>query len=353
MSDERERARKRMRELVDKVSYHDQRYYVEDDPEISDYEYDMLVKELSGLEEEHPDLVLPDSPTQRVSGKPMDEFPQVEHRVAMLSLDNCYSADELKEFDARVRKWLGGEEVEYVVELKIDGLGIALLYENGSLSRGATRGDGRVGEDVTSNIRTIRSIPLKAQAGGRAQNGRGQGGGVHAHPGPAEAEQGAREGRGAVVRQPQERRGRVHQTARSQDSGVQAHGRVLLHAELQRGRDAEDAQRLPRRHEGRRAQDEPAHAQVQFHRRGPRAHILLGVQARGDRVRDRRHGREGRFDRAAGAAGLHREEPSLGGGVQVPSEADDHQAPRHHWSRSAGRARSPRWRSSSPSRSGA
>ncbi|OGS52673.1 MAG: DNA ligase (NAD(+)) LigA [Euryarchaeota archaeon RBG_13_61_15] len=166
MSDERERARKRMRELVDKVSYHDQRYYVEDDPEISDYEYDMLVKELSGLEEEHPDLVLPDSPTQRVSGKPMDEFPQVEHKAAMLSLDNCYSADELKEFDARVRKWLGGEEVEYVVELKIDGLGIALLYENGSLSRGATRGDGRVGEDVTSNIRTIRSIPLRLKPEG-------------------------------------------------------------------------------------------------------------------------------------------------------------------------------------------
>jgi len=166
MSDERERARMRMRELVDRVNHHDQKYYVEDDPEISDYEYDMLVKELSRLEEAHPELVLPDSPTQRVSGKPLDEFPQVEHKVAMLSLDNCYSSDELREFDSRVRKWLGGEDVQYVVELKIDGLGIALLYENGSLVRGATRGDGRVGEDVTSNIKTIRSIPLRLKPSG-------------------------------------------------------------------------------------------------------------------------------------------------------------------------------------------
>ncbi|OGS41871.1 MAG: DNA ligase (NAD(+)) LigA [Euryarchaeota archaeon RBG_16_62_10] len=157
---------RRIRELVDAVSYHDVRYYVEDNPEISDYEYDMLVKELSELEERYPDLVLPDSPTQRVSGKPLEEFPQVEHKVAMLSLDNCYSPDELKEFDARVSKRLGGEKVEYVVELKIDGLGIALLYEDGSLVRGATRGDGRTGEDVSSNIRTIRSIPLKLKPGG-------------------------------------------------------------------------------------------------------------------------------------------------------------------------------------------
>jgi DNA ligase (NAD+) len=166
MSDDREKAKKRMRELVDQISYHDVKYYVEDNPEISDYEYDMLVKELEALESEHPDLILPDSPTQRVSGKPLDEFPQVEHKVAMLSLGNCYSADELREFDSRVRKWLGGEKVEYIVELKIDGLGIALLYEKGLLVRGATRGDGRVGEDVTSNIKTIRSIPLKLKPDG-------------------------------------------------------------------------------------------------------------------------------------------------------------------------------------------
>lgn len=161
MSDERESAKRRMRELVDRISYHDVKYYVEDNPEISDYEYDILARELAELEGKFPDIVLPDSPTQRVSGKPLEEFPRVEHRAAMLSLGNCYSSDELRDFDSRVRNWLGNEPVEYVVELKIDGLGIALLFENRELVRGATRGDGMVGEDVTSNIKTIRSIPLR------------------------------------------------------------------------------------------------------------------------------------------------------------------------------------------------
>ncbi|MFH1579519.1 MAG: NAD-dependent DNA ligase LigA [Thermoplasmatota archaeon] len=161
MSDDRPAIKKRMRELVDKITYHDGKYYAEDNPEISDYEYDVRVKELAELEVRYPDLVMPDSPTQRVSGKPLEEFPQVEHKVAMLSLGNCYSSEELREFDARVGKWLGGESVEYVVELKIDGLGIALLFEDRALVRGATRGDGRIGEEVTSNIKTIRSIPLK------------------------------------------------------------------------------------------------------------------------------------------------------------------------------------------------
>jgi DNA ligase (NAD+) len=176
MIDERESAKRRMRELVDKISHHDAKYYVEDDPEISDYEYDMLVRELAGLEGRFPDIVLSDSPTQRVSGKPLEEFPKVEHRVAMLSLGNCYSSDELRDFDSRVRNWLGGEPVEYVVELKIDGLGIALLFENCALTRGATRGDGMVGEDVTSNIKTIRSIPLrlKPEGGLRSVEVRGE-----------------------------------------------------------------------------------------------------------------------------------------------------------------------------------
>jgi DNA ligase (NAD+) len=176
MIDERESANRRMRELVDKISHHDAKYYVEDDPEISDYEYDMLVRELAGLEGRFPDIVLSDSPTQRVSGKPLEEFPKVEHRVAMLSLGNCYSSDELRDFDSRVRNWLGGEPVEYVVELKIDGLGIALLFENCALTRGATRGDGMVGEDVTSNIKTIRSIPLrlKPEGGLRSVEVRGE-----------------------------------------------------------------------------------------------------------------------------------------------------------------------------------
>jgi DNA ligase (NAD+) len=168
---DKERAKARIRALVDEISHHDIKYYVEDSPEISDYEYDMLVGELKQFEAKYPDLVLPDSPTRRVSGKPLDEFPQVEHKVSMLSLGNCYSPEELREFDSRVHKWLGEKErVEYVIELKVDGLGIALLYENGSLVRGATRGDGRIGEDVTSNIKTIRSIPLKLNAEGGLRN---------------------------------------------------------------------------------------------------------------------------------------------------------------------------------------
>lgn len=170
MSMDEERARARIRKLVEIISHHDVKYYVEDDPEVTDHEYDLLMNELKALESEHPVLVSPDSPTQRVSGRPVDEFPQVEHKVAMLSLDNCYSPDEMREFDSRVRKWLGEESVEYVVEPKVDGLGIALMYEGGALVRGATRGDGRVGEDVTSNIRTIRSIPLKLKPEGGLRN---------------------------------------------------------------------------------------------------------------------------------------------------------------------------------------
>lgn len=161
MTSARDAIAKRMRELVELINHHDAKYYVEDSPEIADYEYDQLVAELRKLEEEHPDLVLPDSPIQRVSGKPVKEFPVVAHKVPMISLDNSYSPEELVEFDNRVRKWLGNEPVEYVVELKIDGLGIALVYENGLLARGATRGDGISGEDVTTNIKTIRSIPLR------------------------------------------------------------------------------------------------------------------------------------------------------------------------------------------------
>jgi DNA ligase (NAD+) len=165
-----------MRELVDKVGYHDKKYYIEDNPVISDYEYDQLVKELQELEKNYPDLVLPESPTQRVSGAPLEEFPQVEHKVEMLSLANSYSEEELREWDARVRRLLGDEKVEYVIEPKIDGLGIAIVYENGLLVRGATRGDGKVGEDVTQNIKTIKSIPLRLNPKGalRAAEVRGE-----------------------------------------------------------------------------------------------------------------------------------------------------------------------------------
>jgi DNA ligase (NAD+) len=159
-------AAERIAELRREIRYHEERYYVLNDPEIADAEFDALMQELERLEADNPDLVTSDSPTQRVSGRPAAGFVTVEHAEPMLSLDNAYSEEELREFDARVRRGLAaaGEAVElvdYVAELKIDGLSLALTYENGTLVRGATRGDGVRGEEVTSNVRTIRAIPLK------------------------------------------------------------------------------------------------------------------------------------------------------------------------------------------------
>ncbi len=152
-------AKKEIEKLREQINYHNHMYYVENNPVISDYEFDLLLKKLEKLESDFPDLVTIDSPTQRVGGEPVDGFVSVEHRVAMLSLDNAYTHEELREFDERVCKNVG--DAEYVVEPKIDGLGVALLYENGLFVRGATRGDGVKGDDVTINLKTIRSIPLR------------------------------------------------------------------------------------------------------------------------------------------------------------------------------------------------
>jgi len=140
---------------------HDYLYYVLNRPEISDQQYDILFAELKQLEAQHPELVTPDSPTQRVSERPIEGFAQVQHSVPMLSIDNTYSDQELREFDKRIRKGLESDDFEYVVELKIDGLAISLHYESGRLVTAATRGDGRTGDDVTANIRTIRAVPLE------------------------------------------------------------------------------------------------------------------------------------------------------------------------------------------------
>jgi DNA ligase (NAD+) len=156
------RAAERIEELRRQIRHHEERYYVLNDPEISDTEFDGLVKALEALERQHPELVTPDSPTQRVAGRPVEGFVTVAHAEPMLSLDNGYSEDELRAFDERVRKGLGSDDaVTYLAELKIDGLSIALTYEDGVLVRGVTRGDGTRGEDVTSNVRTIRAIPLR------------------------------------------------------------------------------------------------------------------------------------------------------------------------------------------------
>jgi DNA ligase (NAD+) len=154
--------RDRIEGLREQIRYHNRRYHIEDAPEISDAEYDALYAELESMEAEHPELVTPDSPTQRVGGEPLEGFEEVRHTVPMLSLANARKTDDLKEWDARVRRLLGPDEEErlrYVTELKIDGLAVSLRYENGRFVRGATRGNGLVGEDVTQNMRTVRAIP--------------------------------------------------------------------------------------------------------------------------------------------------------------------------------------------------
>jgi len=148
------------------IDYHNYRYYVLDDPEIPDAEYDRLLRELQALEAEHPELVTPDSPTQRVGAEPLDAFAEVEHRVPMLSLENALTEEEMRAFDRRVRERLRRETATYVGEPKLDGLAISLVYERGVLRQAATRGDGRRGEDVTLQVRTIRSIPLRLQGDG-------------------------------------------------------------------------------------------------------------------------------------------------------------------------------------------
>ncbi|MCL6548881.1 MAG: NAD-dependent DNA ligase LigA, partial [Alicyclobacillus sp.] len=153
-------ARLRVKELRQQIEYHNRRYYTLDDPEITDAEYDQLMRELTALEERYPELVTPDSPTQRVGGAVLEGFPKVRHEVPMLSLANAYGPEDLREFDRRVREAVKAP-VRYVCELKIDGLAVSLRYEDGRLVRGATRGDGEIGEDITANIRTIRNVPLQ------------------------------------------------------------------------------------------------------------------------------------------------------------------------------------------------
>src|SRR2546430_3254756 len=150
----------RLAELREAIRHHDYAYYVEARPEVADSEYDALRRELSDLEAAFPELVTPDSPTQRVAGQPVDAFRPVEHKVAMLSLDNATTPEHLREFEARLSRARPGAEFRYVCEPKIDGLGVALLYRQGRFVRGATRGDGRVGEEITQNLRTIRSLPM-------------------------------------------------------------------------------------------------------------------------------------------------------------------------------------------------
>jgi DNA ligase (NAD+) len=151
---------KKVEVLRDKIRHHEYRYFVLDDPEISDAEFDQLMNQLKTLEADHPTLITPDSPTQRVGGKPREGVVKAAHSSPMLSLDNTYNVDDLRNWERRVHELSGRKDIDYVCELKLDGMSLALLYENGRLVRGITRGDGTVGEDVTLNVRTVRSIPL-------------------------------------------------------------------------------------------------------------------------------------------------------------------------------------------------
>ena len=154
-------------QLRDELREHNYRYYVMDDPSVPDAEYDRLFRQLKQLEQEHPELITADSPTQRVGDTPLSAFTQVQHRIPMLSLDNVFNEQELIAFDQRIRERIGIEEdIEYVCEPKLDGLAVSLMYENGVLVQAATRGDGQTGEDITQNIRTIDSIPLKLRGKG-------------------------------------------------------------------------------------------------------------------------------------------------------------------------------------------
>lgn len=158
---ERSKIKDQIERLREEIRYHDRLYYIENKPKIFDQEYDLLLKKLQRLEKENPEFITLDSPTQRVGGAPVGGFAVVEHKVQMLSMDNTYNHDELRAFDERVRKNLVGEKYEYVVELKIDGVSVSLTYEKGLFARGATRGSGFKGDDVSVNLKTIRSIPLK------------------------------------------------------------------------------------------------------------------------------------------------------------------------------------------------
>src|SRR3989440_1825929 len=155
----------RAEELRRQLREANHRYYVLDAPTISDAEYDRLFRELTQLEEAHPELRTADSPTQRVGAQPSEKFAKVQHRRPMMSLANVMSDEELAEFDARVHRLLGDDPVAYVFEPKLDGLAVTLTYENGRFVQGATRGDGQLGEDVTANLRTIKAVPLQLQAG--------------------------------------------------------------------------------------------------------------------------------------------------------------------------------------------
>jgi len=165
----RDQAAKKIRALRDEIKYHEKKYYVDNDPQISDREFDRLIEDLRHLEDEFPELITADSPTRRVGEKPVEGFPTIRHKLPMMSIDNCYTVEELREFEQRIQKLVPGESVEYVAELKIDGLGISIIFRDGAYVQAVTRGDGIQGDDVTANVKTIKSLPLTIARGGEVE----------------------------------------------------------------------------------------------------------------------------------------------------------------------------------------
>ena len=205
--------KREIEKLVKELNYHSYRYYVLDSPVISDEEYDKLYSHLKKLEEQYR-YVLPDSPTQRVGAPPLDKFEKVKHTEPMLSLDNAFSYDDLEEFDRRLKRLLkSDEDIEYTVEPKYDGLAIELTYRKGLLFKASTRGDGYEGEDVTQNIRTLKSVPIKIGEASAIPDEIDIRGGIHGYRRVRKTEQGKREKRGAAFCQSKECLSRLGQAA--------------------------------------------------------------------------------------------------------------------------------------------
>ena len=296
---------KKIESLREKIRHHEYLYYVLDNPEISDADFDKLMQQLKELEAENPSLVTPDSPTQRVGGKPREGFVKVPHSSPMLSLDNTYNEEELRDWERRVHELSGRKDVDYVCELKLDGMSLALVYEDGRLVRGVTRGDGSVGEDVTLNVRTVRSIPLSIPKEKLKKAGI-----------PADFEV-----RGELlmptasfkkVNEEREREGLptfanprnfTAGTVRQLDSNITAatpHGFFPLHSAAERSHVFRSAFQDARRGRRRRVQGQSKSQARSLDGRSLGLHPAVGGEARFAAVRNRRHRSQSRPHRSSG-----------------------------------------------------
>ena len=321
-------AAKRAEALREKLGRHNHLYYVLDEPEIGDDEYDALIDELRAIEAEHPELRTPDSPTQRVGAPPLDRFERVEHVEAMLSLANARSEEELRAWETRVRNHLKRldittSEFSYTTEPKIDGLAITLTYEDGVLVRGATRGDGRVGEDVTRNLRTIGAIPLRIPDPPELVEVRGE---IYLPIADFKAlnERRAEAGEPTFANPRNSAAGAIRQLdpalAAERPLSIWTYGIGAA-----RGLDFATHMRRGRLAARERVPGQPRHRPPRGGRVGRRALPLVGGAPRGARLRDRRRRRQ---DRRAGAvAGARRRRPraALGDRLEVPADDGDDQ----------------------------